>query len=381
MSRVATRRPLSLLLGPIVLAAAAGVYFAFEGGGRASQGPSELAQCVAGPDTPPAAFLVDLRKPLDAAHATLPGTLFRQAARAMGAGTELGVYTLSPHAEAPRTLIGRLCKTFDEAGLAAESSKHLATDDCDIPAQAPAALRARAKDFCARRDALARRIDALAAEALRQPAGVAHLVEALEATAREFGQAAGTLYVFSDLMQHAAWFSHAASPVEEWDYERMAAAWSARPLEAPLAGFPAETTVRIHYVPRAGTTDEKDRRVVHKRFWTGYFGGAEVVFDDQPTMADYVVAPLTASASSMELAAYELERLRHASALVEQDRAVIDRERRSLDNARRQIEAERRSLEAEQRELAAERERLESQQGTAALASPSDAVDGLGEDT
>jgi len=379
MNRKAARRPLSLLLAPIVLAAAAGVYFALEGGGRTAQGSEGLAQCDATGDTPRTAFLVDLRKPLDAAHVSLPGALFRRAARAMDAGTEMAVYTLSPHAEAPRTLIGRLCRTFDDAGLTAESSKHLATDDCDIPAQLPTALRAGAKDFCARRDALARRIDVLAAETLRQPAGAAHLVEALEATAREFGETPGSLYVFSDLVQHAAWFSHAESPLEDWEFEDMAAAWSTLPLEAPLTGFPAATTVRVHYVPRAGTTDEEDWRVTHKRFWMDYFRGAEVAFDDQPTMADYVVTPLAELSSSMELAAYELERLRHSSAVVERDRAAIERERRNLASARRQVEAERQRLTAEREELAVERERLESQQ--ARLASSSDAADGLGEGT
>lgn len=378
MNRKTARRPLSWLLAPIVLVGAAGVYFALEGSGRAAQGSDGLARCDGG-DSPPTAFLVDLRKPLDAAHVSLPGALFRQAARAMDAGTVLAVYSLSPHGEAPRTLIGRLCKTFDDAGLAAESSKHLATDECDIPAQLPDALRAGAKDFCAQRDALARRIDVLAAETLRQPAGPTHLVEALEATAREFGETPGSLYVFSDLVQHAAWFSHAESPLEEWEFEHMAEAWSALPLEAPLAGFPMATTVQIHYVPRAGTTDEEDWRATHKRFWRDYFRGAEVAFDDQPTMADYVVTPLAELSSSMELAAYELERLRHSSALVEQDRAAIERERRNLESARRGIEAERRQLAAERQELAAEREQLESQ--LARLASSSESTDGLGEGT
>ena len=256
------RRPiLSLLLAPVILGCALVAYFALEGAGDLPAVAAEPAMdCGDGSQVDHAAFLFDLRKPLDAVHATLPSALFRQAAHAMDAGTELAVYTLSPHAEAPRTLIGRLCKTFDDAGLTAESSKHLATDDCDIPAQVPAALRASAKDFCRRRDALARRIDALVVETFGQAAGAAYLVEALEATARDFGETAGSLHVFSDLVQHAAWFSHAESPLEEWEFERMASAWTALPLEEALRGFPPETSVRIHYVPRTGTTELEEWR-------------------------------------------------------------------------------------------------------------------------
>ena len=375
------RRPVvSLLLAPVILGCAVVAYFALEGAGGQSVVAVEPAMdCAAGSEVERAAFLFDLRKPLDAVHVTLPGSLFRQAAHAMDAGTELAVYTLSPHAEAPRTLIGRLCKTFDEAGLAAESAKHVMTDDCDIPAQVPAALRANAKDFCRRRDVVARRIDALVVETLGQAAGAAHLVEALEATARDFGDAPGTLHVFSDLMQHAAWFSHAERPLEEWEFENMASAWMALPLEEPLRSFPAETKVRLHYVPRAGATDLEEPRAIHKRFWQGYFDGTELAFDDQPTMAEYTPLSLTAAPNAMELAAYELERLRHSNALVEKDRATIERERRDLERERRGVEAERQRLEAERQELAAERERLTSQQ--ARLASSNDTADGLGEGT
>ena len=375
------RRPiLSLLLAPVILGCALVAYFALEGAGDLPAVAAEPAMdCGDGSQVDHAAFLFDLRKPLDAVHATLPGALFRQAAHAMDAGTELAVYTLSPHAEAPRTLIGRLCKTFDDAGLTAESSKHLATDDCDIPAQVPAALRASAKDFCRRRDALARRIDALVVETFGQAAGAAYLVEALEATARDFGETAGSLHVFSDLVQHAAWFSHAESPLEEWEFERMASAWTALPLEEALRGFPPETSVRIHYVPRTGTTELEEWRATHKRFWQAYFGGTDLQFDDQPTMAEYTPLSLTAAPNAMELAAYELERLRHSNALVEKDRATIERERRDLERERRGVEAERQRLEAERQELAAERERLTSQQ--ARLASSNDTADGLGEGT
>ena len=384
------RRPvLSMLLAPAILAGAVGAYFAFEGRGGPAAGAAEPAvDCTTGSQVQRAAFLVDLRKPLDASHASLPGELLRNAAGEIDAGTELAVYTLSPHAEAPRTLLGRLCKTFDAAGLAAESAKHRAMDECDVPAQAPAGLRAAAKDYCRQRDALARRIDALAVETLGQAGGAAHLLEALEATAVEFGDAPGSLYVFSDLLQHASWFSHAESPLAEWQYERMAAAWTALPLAEPLRGFPAESAVRIHYVPRKGTTELEDWRAAHKVFWEAYFHGTEIAFDDQPTMGEYVPASLADAPTAMELAAYELERLRHSSALVERDRARVERDRRRLEGAQREVAAERRQLDAERRELAAQRQQLELQAQSLAAAAGSElaagdeashATDGLGE--
>ena len=348
------RRPLlSALLAPLVLAAAAGAYFALDGGRGKADDAGEPLSC-AGPDVSRAAFLADLRKPLDPAHVALPGT-------------ELAVYALSPHAEAPRTLLGRLCKAVDLAGLASGSSKHDEADDCDLPAQAPPAARARARDFCRQRDALARRVDALAVETLGRAAGSAHLVEALESTARDFEGTPGTLYIFSDLMQHAAWFSHAETPSDGWDFEAIATAWSALPMEEQLRGLPPGTSVRIHYLPRAGTTDGAESRAAHKRSWASYFAGAEVAFDDQPAMAGYVPASLAEAPNAMELAAYELERLRHSGALVERERAEIERERaelarerRSVRNARREVEADRERLAVERRELAAARERLDA---------------------
>lgn len=362
MKPAAGRRPvLSALVAPLVLAVAVGVYFTVEGGGPATVADEPTNPCFDGAETHRAAFLLDLRKPLDPGHAGLPGALFRQAATEMAPGTDLTVYALSPHAEAPRTLVGRVCKTVDLDDLVTETAKHGATDDCDVPAQAPVALRAAARDFCRQRDALARRVDALVVESLGQAAGAAYLVEALEATAREFGETPGTLHVFSDMQQHAPWFSHAEQPAAEWDYARMAAAWIEQPMVEQLRGLPSGTMVRIHYVPRAGSTEDEDGRVFHQRFWERYFADAEVAFEDQPTMAEYVPASLAEAPTAMELAAYELERLRHSSARMERDREAIAQDRQDLENARRELDRERERLAAERREFAAERERLEAE--------------------
>lgn len=171
-ARQGRRSVVPALLAPAVLAVAVGGYLASGGAGNAGSDAAEPeGACAAGSDVSRAAFLIDLRKPLDPAHAALPGALVRRAAAEVDVGAELGVYALSPHAKAPRTLLGRLCKTVDLAGLAAESDKNRAADECDVPAQASPAARESARDFCRQRDALARRVDALAVETLGRAAG------------------------------------------------------------------------------------------------------------------------------------------------------------------------------------------------------------------
>ena len=360
------RRPLlSALLAPVVLAAAVAGYLVIDGGGAADADDAAADLCAEGAEVTPGAYLVDLRKPVDAVHAALPGQLLKATAGDMEPGTELAVYALSPHAEAPRTLIGRLCKSVDPAALANGTSKHRPTDDCDVPAQAPAPLRAQARDFCRQRDALARRVDALVVQSLGQAAGAAYLVEALEATAREFGDAPGTLAVFSDLQQHARWYSHPERGLDDWNYADMAAAWAEQPMAEPLAGFPAGTAVTVHYVPRTGSTEQEDWRAAHLAVWQDYFAGAELAFEDAPVMAEYVPASLAEAPNAMELAAYELERLRHSTAEVERERAGIERERAEIESKRAeterqraQIERDRRKLDDERLEIEAERARL-----------------------
>lgn len=374
------RSLVSVLLAPLVLAAAVAGYLAFEGGRVADANDAPADPCAEAADITPGAYLVDLRKPIDAVHAALPGRLLKATASAMEPGTELAVYALSPHAEAPRTLIGRICKNVDPAALANGTSKHRAADDCDVPAQAPAPLRAKARDFCRQRDALTRRVDALVVESLGQAAGATYLVEALEATAREFGDVPGTLAVFSDLQQHAKWYSHPERELDDWNYADMAAAWAAQPMAEPLAGFPEGTHVTIHYVPRTGSTEQEDWRTAHRTFWQDYFKGAELAFEDAPVMAEYVPASLVEAPNAMELAAYELERLRHSQAEVQRERADMRRERARIESDRRKLADERRRIEAERAELAAEREQLAAARTAAGPVAPGTATDQPGED-
>ena len=338
-----------------MLALIAGGYVTFE---RMKEGQSpgtSAATCAAESKVHRAAFLVDLTKPLDGAHVRLPADLLYNAAIDLQPGTELAVYALVSRPEAPRILIGQVCKTVDLAPLrlAQSKAKHRGAGDCDVPAGVPARLRANAREFCRQIDMLAHRVEAIVLDDFR---GGRHspLVEALEMTARDFGDVPGRLYVFSDLHQHAAWFSHFERPLHEWEYEQMAAAWAVQPFGRPLRGFPPGTTVRIHYLPRMGTTEQEDRRTAHKRFWEGYFRDAEVVFDDQPAVTEFVPMPLREEEvpTAAQLAGYELERLREVA-------ERLDRDRKKLEDIRHAITAEREQLDAKRRELAEQERRLQ----------------------
>ena len=133
-----------------------------------SEPASTAAFCSAGSEVAHrAVFLVDLRKPVDSTYESLPGDLLGQVSKDLPADTELSVFALSAYAEAPRTLIGRMCKPYANGDLVVEAAKDWAGSerDCDdLPAQISGALRTRAAHFCHQREAVKRRLDALAAE-------------------------------------------------------------------------------------------------------------------------------------------------------------------------------------------------------------------------
>ena len=331
-----------------------------------------IGDCSANADvTSKAVYLMDLRKPVDAGYASLPGDLLREVSIEIPGDTELSVYALSAYAEAPRTLIGRLCKPYDNADLVAEGAKDGATftRDCDdLPAQISAALRAGAEAFCRQREGLRRRVDALVAEADGRTATDAYLVEALEETSRDLTGSSlpGSIYVFSDMKQHAKWYSHLDVAWNDWSIDEFAAARAAGPnITEPVA--PAEgLAVKVFYVARDGSTDLELPRRAHKAFWQGYFGAVEPVFEDQPTMAAYVAEPLMDVPTPMELAAYEREQIRHRSEVVDRERAELEASRRALERERERF-AERQRQVSEREDRLAEREReLEARAGQGA---------------
>ena len=311
-----------------------------------------------------AAYLIDLRKPLDPDFQSLPGELLGAVSRSLPADTELGVYALSPYAEAPRTLIGRLCKPYDNDALVVASAKdHRGGEgDCDdIPAQVPASLRTDAARFCEEREMLRVRVDAFVAQNGIELATDAYLVEAIEETWRDFADSTvpTSLYLFSDMMQHAAWYSHLDTQWTEWDAETFAAARATRmPVRGGIASPGEDLGVKVFYVARTGMTDSQQPQLSHQRFWTDFFGAAvDVAFEHQPTMNGYPAEPRMDVTTPAEMAAYELERARHRSEVVARERAELESARRALaEREKTLLEQQRRLRESQQRFAAEQRE-------------------------
>ena len=325
--------------------------------------------CSAGSDVAHrAVFLIDLRKPVDSTYESLPGALLGEVSRELPANTELSVFALSAYAEAPRTLIGRMCKPYENGDLVVEAAKDWAgaERDCDdLPAQIPGALRNSAARFCHQREAVRRRIDALAAERRGRLSTDAYLVEALDETSRDLATASvpTSLYVFSDMIQHAAWYSHVDVQWDEWDFESFAAARKAETLSVePTASPGADVPVKIFYVARAGTTAREVPQLTHKHFWMSYFGDAALTFEDQPTMAGFDAEPLMNIPTPEELAAYERERVRYTSELVERERAELEETRRALELERAEFAQREQELRQAQRQLSEQQRQLVTRQ-------------------
>ena len=341
-----------------------------------------------------AVYLVDLRKPLPADYAQRPGELLDVVSNDADAGTEIAVYALSRYAEAPRTLLGRLCKPHDNSDLMLATAKDGdggARDCDDLPAAVAGLLRGGPAEFCAERQALRGRIDALAHSA---PGTVTdgYLVEALDEVRQDFagGDVPTSLYVFSDMMQHAKWYSHLDAGPEQWDFEAFAQARAAELAATGREEHPADgLAVKVFYVPRIGTTAQEPVRLAHQGFWTRHLDGAQAAFEPTPTMPGYPAEPLLDTSTPAELAAYELERARHQAELLERERAeladsqsALERERAALANSKRALERDRARLADSQRALEeAERSLAERERQVAAreqATQPIEVADGGG---
>ena len=242
-------------------------------------------------------LLFDFRKPLEASRA-LPSDVLLAATKPMAADTAVLVYILGNAAHAPRTLIGRLCKPYDNAELVVAAAKDnaSATRGCDdLPAQITPRLRARAKGFCRERASIGARLDALAATPplIAEPA---YLAEAIDQTLAELAEAPARagVHIYSDMLQHAAWFSHLDTPPRDWSF---AAFRDAR--NASRSGFrrapnsaPPGLRVTVFHVPREDMTDDPRSRAALEQFWRDYLSPAAVAFDEQAPMPAYASAPL-----------------------------------------------------------------------------------------
>ena len=340
-----------------------------------------------------ALYLVDLQKPLDEGRRTLPGALLRSLTLELGAHTELRVFALTQDSAAPRRLLDRLCKPYGNADLAAEGAKDQgsAIRDCDnLPAQIPQHIRDGATKFCARRGALSERLDRLAERQSIEPVGSAYLIEALEETSLEFAElppGPRSLHIFSDMMQHARWYSHADLGWNGWSFSGFRERRQAQDeFVGPRPPAIADAAVTLYYTPRQGVTSLPRAKAVHKNFWRSYFrdaAGIDPRFDEQPTMAAYQSAPLMnqqAEVAEAEQTEQEREQLRQEQEEAQQQIAEIERQQAEMEQARQQAEAEEREREARMAELRQAREQLaqeeaERQRAEAAEAAAAEAAE------
>ena len=283
------------------------------------------------------AMLLDLRKPLSERGRALLGEALRQVASELAANGELRVFALSGTDAAPRQRIDRLCRPYGESALAQDGAvAPPQAAPCDgLPADLPerdAALR-----FCARLDSLAARIDGMA-QLPPSPVPNAFLVEAIEETSLEFGDALGrkSLVVFSDMVQHAPWYSQAegAATFGFADFDQLRTQQSARIGQRPPP-LP-DVDVTIFYLPRIGMTESPQERRGHKRFWQEYVADAfrtAPVIDELPAMPRYEVVSFGAQSANGSLdTAQRLQQEREeAERLLEQ----VVRERAALEEAQR----------------------------------------------
>ena len=295
-----------------------------------------------------AVFLFDFRKPLDQANLSLPGELLRDVNQRLSANTELRVFALATDPRAPRLPLDRVCKPYDNADLqigTAKDQRNTSRDCDDLPAQLPASLREAADRFCRRRDTLQNRVDALARNQPAAPITNSYLIEALEDTAMEMSEGSGprTIYVFSDMMQHADWYSHLELEWTDWNFADFTATRAAQTGRKGRPPAVSNLAVRIYYLPRRGLTEHPRPKRAHQAFWEEYFADAQLTFHDQPPLPAFAAVPLMDILTPEELAALE--------------RARIEKEREEAARMLAEVQRERAALEEELRELAEERAR------------------------
>ena len=295
-----------------------------------------------------AVFLLDFRKPLDEANLSLPGELLHDVSLRLSANTELRVFALATDPRAPRLPLDRVCKPYDNADLqigTAKDQRNTLRDCDDLPAQLPASLREAAARFCGRRDALQNRVDALARNQPATPITNSYLIEALEDTAMEMSDGSGprTIYVLSDMMQHAAWYSHLDLQWTDWNFADFTATRAAQTRRMGRPPSVSNLAVQVYYLPRLDLTEHPRPKRAHQAFWEEYFADAQLTFHDQPPLPAFAAVPLTDILTPEELAALE--------------RARIEKDREEAARMLAEVQRERAALEEELRELAEERAR------------------------
>ncbi len=304
-----------------------------------------------------AVFLLDLRKPLDVEHTSLPGALLREVAMDLDANAELQVFALAGTSAAPRIPLEHTCKPYDNAELTIGGTA-LRRDCDDLPDALSASVRDKASRFCAWRDALRSRLDGLVIQQRDAPVANAYLVEAIEDTILEFAEFSGrrSLYIFSDMMQYATRY---AQPERGVEYRDSGAPRDAQAGLVPLPHAVDDLRVKIFYVPRRGVTEDLQTKTDHKDFWRDYFAdfsSTGIEFEDQPVMVAYEAESLASEPTEIELAAQEREQLRLEREQIERALAEVEKERAALEAARQLAADEQRAREAREAELRQQQE-------------------------
>ena len=285
-----------------------------------------------------AAFLVDLAKPLHSDLDRDMGALLRDVSSDLAKGAELRVFALMDDPAKPRVLLARFCKPYDNADLQLETAKDRTDSlrDCDdLPAQLTDSVRTAAKRFCDLRAALQADIDAMAQRRQESLVTGSWLVEAFETTRREFMSYSGPhkLYVYSDMLQHAKWYSQLDLDWTNWrseDFEIDARADS--PNLSPLT----DLQVNVFYTPRQELTALPRLKRIHQQLWQRHFAPAPVTFEEQPMLPSYAAVPLMDVISEAERVALERRRLDQEIEATKRLLAQIEAERAALERGRDQ---------------------------------------------
>ena len=294
--------------------------------------------CPGWPVADSAILLLDLRKPISSGRA---GAIVRDVSLRMDARAGLRVYALADDQRAPRRLLGRLCRPYDHEALrvtAAKDGSNTVRDCDDLPAQIPPGLRTAATRYCAQRAELAGRADALVASG--GAVANAYLMEAIEESVRELeGWAVPrALFVFSDMVQHAPWYSHLDLDWSEWGFDDFMPVMAAHD-PSFLTRRPGELEVSLLYMPKEGLTDDRRVKDAHWSFWRHYFFDATVAFEEHEAVRSY--------------AAPELMDLGVATRDVSRERSALSRRLKDAEDALRVVREQTRALTAERRELGA----------------------------
>ena len=327
-----------------------------------------------------AMVLFDLEKPLGEEHATLPGDLLHAISLNLESNQEMRVYSLTGSESSPRVLLARLCKPYSSADLQVEGAKdqRATSRDCDdLPAQLPDHLRESANRFCTRRDAVKNRLNAMANQAWPEMEQVttAYLIEAFEDIKLDLLERAEphAIYVMSDMMQHAHWYSHLDTEWTDWNYAEFEALLESQLWLVNPGHRGGDLQVDVFYLPRRGLTDQPRVQALHQEFWGEYFADTEITFHNQATTRAYEARPVMNVLTEAEIAAQE--RLANEQLLrrIQQEQEALAREQRELEAVRTRQEEERRREAAERQRLEAleeerrqrEQERLQQEQAAA----------------